>query len=141
MGKLLENPKLETVPYSEWVAYGNAKCANLLHAAQLNHRYADKGIIAFSVMPGGIHTGLQEHVGLWTRIKWAVVTPFFFKSTSQGAATTLLCATTADPADGGKYFENCQATNAVEQVKQDVGQDVAVRCFKATEVLLVDLEF
>jgi NAD(P)-dependent dehydrogenase (short-subunit alcohol dehydrogenase family) len=141
MGKLLENPKLETVPYSEWVAYGNDKCANLLHAAQLNHRYADKGIIAFSVMPGGIHTGLQEHVGFWKKIKWAVVTPFFFKSTSQGAATTLLCATTADPADGGKYFENCQATNAVEQVKQDVGQDVAVRCFKATEVLLVDLEF
>jgi hypothetical protein len=70
-----------------------------------------------------------------------VVTPFFFKSTSQGAATTLLCATTVDPADGGKCFENCQATNAVEKVKQDVGQDVAVRCFDVTEKLLADLGF
>lgn len=141
MGQLLENPKLETVPYTEWSGYGNAKCANLLHAAELQNRYAGKGILAFSVMPGGILTGLQEHVALWTMLKWTVVAPFFFKSTSQGAATTLVCATTADQSDGGKYFENCKATSAVEKVKLDVGQDAAVRCWDVTEKLLADLGF
>ena len=40
--------------------------------------------------------------------KWFVVEPFFFKTTSQGAATTLHCLTRASDADGGAYFDNCK---------------------------------
>lgn len=141
---LVQNPKLETVPYDKWGAYGNAKGSNMLFASELHHRYfAKHHICAFSVMPGGIHTGLQGHVELWTKIKWVVVTPFFFKSIPQGAATTLVCATTADPAtDGGAYFEDCKAnTGAMTKVKEEAGGDAGEKLWEVTDKLVTDLGF
>ena len=131
------NNKLETLPYDAWVAYGNAKCSNLLFAKELSNR----GILAYSVMPGGIHTGLQTHVDWWTMLKWTIVTPFFFKSTSQGAATSLVCATTADKKYSGMYFDNCKPTDAVAKVEEEAGTDAAAKLWKQTEQVLKDLGF
>jgi NAD(P)-dependent dehydrogenase (short-subunit alcohol dehydrogenase family) len=132
---------LETIPYDPWVAYGNAKCCNLLFATQLSRR----GVTAFSVMPGGIHTGLQTHVDLWTMFKWMVVTPFFFKSTSQGAATSIVCATSPDVDDvlqhSGQYFDNCKVTDAVAKVESEVGHDAAEKLWDQTEQVLKKLGF
>ena len=67
----------------------------------------------FFFFQGGIHTGLQNHVSLWKSIKWRVVTPFFFKSIEQGAATTLYAALNVDLSlkmngrDGGDEKEGC----------------------------------
>lgn len=104
------NKDLETEPYDEWTAYGNAKLSNMLFAREYHERHASQGVDAASVMPGGIHTGLQGHVDLWTAIKWRVVTPFFFKSIEQGSATTLFAALKAELEKEGAYFENCKAT-------------------------------
>ena len=42
-------------------------------ARELDRKYSSEGVDAFSVMPGGIHTGLQGHVDIWTKLKWLVV--------------------------------------------------------------------
>ena len=135
---LSSEPPLETLPYDPWVAYGNAKCCNLLLARGLQKR----GTLAFSVMPGGIHTGLQTHVDPWIMFKWAIVTPFFFKSTSQGAATSIVCATSPDVIPhNGKYFENCQVTDALSKVEAEVGADAADTLWKQTEQVLSKLGY
>lgn len=140
---LLSNKQLDTTPYQGWVAYGNAKLCNMLHAKELNNRFAAKGVHAFSVMPGGIHTGLQGHVNLWIQIKWLVVTPFFFKSVEQGCATTLYAATNPEieTTGGGEYFENCAVTKKLADVETELGADVAQRCWTATDALLRELGY
>ena len=151
MEHCLKDNKLETVPYDPWVAYGNAKCANMLHAKALNTKYGNgsKGgsIRAYSVMPGGINTGLQQHVSLWTAIKFAVVSPFFFKTTSQGSATTLLCATASTEGDdlkdyGGEYFDNCKANpKALAKVLEVAGTDAPERLWDTTKEIIKNLGF
>jgi NAD(P)-dependent dehydrogenase (short-subunit alcohol dehydrogenase family) len=133
-----EPPSLETLPYDPWVAYGNAKCCNMLMARGLQKR----GVLAFSVMPGGIHTGLQAHVDPWTMFKWAIVTPFFFKSTSQGAATSIVCATSPDILEhNGMYFENCKVTDALSKVETEAGADAADTLWVQTESVLSKLGY
>jgi NAD(P)-dependent dehydrogenase (short-subunit alcohol dehydrogenase family) len=130
---------LETVPYDPWVAYGNAKCCNMLFAQGLHRRC---GLVAFSVMPGGIHTGLQTHVSVWTMFRWMIVTPFFFKSTSQGAATSIVCATSPDVMEhSGQYFENCKVTDALSKVESEVGVDAADKLWIQTEDVLKQLGY
>jgi len=105
--KFQNHEKLETDPYHKWTAYGNSKMANIMFAREYHARHCDKGILAYSVHPGGIFTGLQGDVEPTTMLKWLVVAPFFFKSIPQGCATTLHC-TTQDALEGGRYFENCK---------------------------------
>lgn len=142
--------KLETDPYDHWVAYGNSKCANMLHAKALTNTKYNGGsnnnnITAYSVNPGGIHTGLQVHVGWYIMFQWAIVTPFFFKSIPQGAATTLLCATSKKDKTkvvSGEYHDNCMANPmALEKVLDVVGKDAPDRLWEVTEKILKDAGF
>ncbi|CAB9531707.1 Short-chain dehydrogenase TIC 32, chloroplastic [Seminavis robusta] len=140
--KCLSSPKLETDPYDGWVAYGNAKASNLLNAKALSTKIDN--VTAYSVQPGGIFTGLQGNVDWYTRLQFSVVAPFFFKSVPQGAATTLLCATSNDPEKvvNGEYHDNCQADKtALEKVMEAAGKDVPDQLWEATEKLLKDLGF
>lgn len=80
---------------------------------QLNERYASEGVTAYSLHPGGIHTNLQTHVRWKTMLFWIVVSPFFFKSVPQGAATSVFCAAHAKAEAGaGGYFEDCNLSSA-----------------------------
>jgi NAD(P)-dependent dehydrogenase (short-subunit alcohol dehydrogenase family) len=117
----LQSDRLESTTYDPWTAYGNSKLANIVEARELQERFGASGVTFFSVHPGGIHSGLQVHVPLRTRLFWALVTPFFFKSISQGAATQLFCATNAAAIKhGGKYFADCNpATTSFEDVVND----------------------
>ena len=63
-------------------------------------------------MPGGIWTRLQKHVNRETREGWnrelAAGTIPPIKSPEQGAATSVLVATSPDlDGIGGRYFEDC----------------------------------
>ena len=92
---------LDTDPYHKWTAYGNTKACNMLHAKALNSL---PDITAYLVMPGSIHTGLQGPVDWYTKFQWAIVTPFFFKSIAQGAATS---TAKLDKLPNGEYYNNC----------------------------------
>ena len=108
-----DDPSFETTPYDKWEAYGRAKSANALFATGLDARGQTHGVHAFAVHPGGIMTDLQrfmpdeekramgwidEHGNINDR----------FKSTEQGAATSVWCATSPRlEGMGGIYCEDC----------------------------------
>ena len=98
--------------YDKWVAYGQAKTANSLFAVHLDALGRNDGVRAFAVHPGGIMTPLQRHlsreemiVAGWMDDAGAVNERF--KSTEQGAATTVWAATSpALDGLGGVYPED-----------------------------------
>ncbi|HEY3614314.1 MAG TPA: SDR family NAD(P)-dependent oxidoreductase [Gaiellales bacterium] len=99
--------------YEPWSAYGQSKTANALFALEATRRFADDGITANSLMPGGIRTNLQRYVEhdaatieRWERLEREGT--FIWKTTEQGAATSVLLATSPALAGiGGRYFEDC----------------------------------
>jgi NAD(P)-dependent dehydrogenase (short-subunit alcohol dehydrogenase family) len=98
--------------YDKWLAYGQAKTANSLFAVELDRLGRESGVRAFAVHPGGIMTPLQRHLPREEMIAagWmdANGTPDArFKSTEQGAATTVWAATSpALDGMGGVYLED-----------------------------------
>jgi NAD(P)-dependent dehydrogenase (short-subunit alcohol dehydrogenase family) len=106
--------------YDPFAAYGQSKTANVLFAVEAGRRWADDGIVANSLMPGGIFTNLQRHVGgsdyiaqARERFADAGVT---FKTPEQGAATSALLA--ASPYTGGvtgRYFEDCREAPVIRE--------------------------
>jgi NAD(P)-dependent dehydrogenase (short-subunit alcohol dehydrogenase family) len=103
----------ERRPYEPWPAYGQSKTANALFAVEATKRWADDGITANSLMPGAIRTNLQRYVqnDEATLARWARAereNADFWKSTEQGAATSVMLATSPLLAGiGGRYFEDC----------------------------------
>ena len=98
-------------PYEPWSAYGQSKTANVLFAVDATRRWKDYGITVNALMPGSIRTALQRHVTEETldRLRKATgSTARNFKSTEQGAATSVLLATSPLlDGVGGRYFEDC----------------------------------
>jgi NAD(P)-dependent dehydrogenase (short-subunit alcohol dehydrogenase family) len=104
-------------PYEKWQAYGQSKTAKSLLAIELDARYKDQGVRAFSVHPGGIFTPLQRHlpneemVALgWTQEDGSAseLAAGIFKTPAQGAGTSLWAATSPKlDGIGGVYCEDC----------------------------------
>ncbi|MFF4484781.1 SDR family NAD(P)-dependent oxidoreductase [Streptomyces sp. NPDC001520] len=83
----------ERRPYEEWAAYGQSKTGNVLLAVGAAERWADDGITANAVMPGGIRTGLQRHQeGNTTPEVAEAFANFTWKTVEEGAATSVLVA-------------------------------------------------
>ena len=103
--------------YDKWQSYGQSKTAASLLAIELDSRMKSEGIRALSVHPGGIFTPLQRHLQKEEMIAlgWlnedgelSEMAAAGFKSATQGASTTLWCATNPMLSDiGGVYCENC----------------------------------
>ncbi|MFK7916883.1 MAG: SDR family NAD(P)-dependent oxidoreductase [Ilumatobacter sp.] len=99
--------------YDKWLAYGQAKTANALFAVQLDLLGEASGVRSFALHPGGIMTPLQRHLPQEEMIAMGWVDAEGnvnegFKSTTQGATTTLWCATSSQLDDmGGVYCEDC----------------------------------
>ena len=89
-------------PYDPLAAYGQSKTATVLFAVEASRRWVADGITANALMPGAIATNLQRHTGgLRTPLERQ-------KSPQQGAATTILLATSPQlDGIGGRYFEDC----------------------------------
>ncbi|KAK0384883.1 hypothetical protein NLU13_7361 [Sarocladium strictum] len=78
-----------------FVAYGQSKAANILHAVELTRRLRKKGSNAFavSVHPGTIKTGLMRSLDAQGMETMGGTAPGgIWKSVDQGAATTLVAA-------------------------------------------------
>lgn len=109
----LDDVNFERRPYDPLAAYGAAKTCNVLHAVAIDHLYRDRGVRAFAVHPGGIHTELGRYMTpevistLMSRIG-DQGSSFRWKSVPQGAATSVWAATAPELADrGGEYCEDC----------------------------------
>ena len=106
--------------YDPFAAYGQSKTANVLFAVEAGRRWAGDGIVANALMPGGIFTNLQRHVGgsdyiAQARVRFADA-GVAFKTPEQGAATSVLLA--ASPTvEGvtGRYFEDCNEAAVITE--------------------------
>ncbi len=112
-GLELGDLQFERRAYDKWLAYGQAKSANALFALELDQRGAAHGVRAFAVHPGGIATPLQRHLTMDEQkaMGWydeaGTLNPLF-KTTQQGAATSVWCATSPLlDGLGGVYCEDC----------------------------------
>ena len=79
-------------------------------ANEIERRYGSQGLHALSLMPGAIMTGLQVHVTKEDMALWPQdpELPKTFKSTAQGASTTVWAATSKVwEGKGGRYLEDC----------------------------------
>ncbi|MDH7972865.1 SDR family NAD(P)-dependent oxidoreductase [Sphingomonas sp. AR_OL41] len=111
---IFDDPHFNFVPYDPFVAYGQSKSATSLFAVEATRRWARHGITANAVMPGAIATNLQRHTG-------GLRTPVERRKTpEQGAATTLLVATSPRlNGIGGRYFEDCNEAIVVDHRTAD----------------------
>ena len=112
-GLSIEDPNFEHRKYDKWLAYGQAKSANALFALWLDRLGAAHGVRAFAVHPGGIATPLQRHLTREEQIAmgWMDAEGNInarFKSTEEGAATSVWCAVSPLLEGlGGVYCEDC----------------------------------
>ncbi|GAB3964457.1 SDR family NAD(P)-dependent oxidoreductase [Actinoallomurus acanthiterrae] len=98
-------------PYEPWAAYGQSKTANVLFAVEATRRWADDGITVNALMPGGIRTNLQRYITDedLERLRARSGGPIVWKTPEQGAATSVLVATSPLlDGVGGRYFEDCE---------------------------------
>ncbi len=98
--------------YDPWAAYGQSKTANILFAVEATKRWASDGITVNALMPGAIRTNLQRYVTdeelNRIRAQMGTTATFPWKTPEQGAATSVLAATSPLlDGIGGRYFEDC----------------------------------
>jgi NAD(P)-dependent dehydrogenase (short-subunit alcohol dehydrogenase family) len=99
-------------PYDKWEAYGQSKTADALLAVALTRHFGEQGITANAVNPGGVLTGLQQHLSAEERRaryydSEGKLLPSF-KTPEQGAATTVwACVAPELEGIGGLYLEDC----------------------------------
>ncbi len=124
------DPNFESTPYDPWLSYGRSKTANVLFSVGLEQRFADQGVHAYAVHPGGIDTNLGRHLSeeQATALVERVVAAdpnFQWKSIPQGAATSVWAATAAElDGKGGVYCEDCHVAEV-----DDKSSDSGVRSY------------
>ncbi|CDP05172.1 unnamed protein product [Coffea canephora] len=100
--------------YNRYLAYGQSKLSNVLHANELARRLKedDADITANSLHPGGITTNLYRHSGIFRGLG-SIIGKFVYKNIPQGASTT--CYVALHPQVKrirGEYFDNCNIAKA-----------------------------
>lgn len=115
----LDDLNWESREYEKWPAYGAAKSANALFALHLDKLGEPHGVHAFAVHPGGIATPLQRHLTMEEQraMGWyddEGNTHEAFKSTEEGASTSVWCAVSPLlDSMGGVYCEDCNIGEVV----------------------------
>jgi NAD(P)-dependent dehydrogenase (short-subunit alcohol dehydrogenase family) len=107
------NYNFEKVEYNKWVSYSQSKTANIYMANEIERRYGSRGLHATSVHPGGIITGLMQHMDLAVLQEMQKDENLFktLKSPEQGAATTVWAAIGQEwEKKGGEYLAECGKT-------------------------------
>jgi NAD(P)-dependent dehydrogenase (short-subunit alcohol dehydrogenase family) len=103
--------------YDPQIAYAQSKTANSLFAAEATMQWGTEGIVANAVNPGGVKTGLQRNFTQRQRESLDAAEAagvFAYKTTGQGAATTLVAAVAPEfERTGGHYLDDCREAYAV----------------------------
>jgi NAD(P)-dependent dehydrogenase (short-subunit alcohol dehydrogenase family) len=104
--------------YDPVAAYAQSKLANVYMANAIERKYAEKGLHAVSVMPGGIWTNLQSSMPASLTDQWKEDKEFMkaWKSAEQGAATSVFGAIDKSlEGVGGVYLEDCGVAGQAER--------------------------
>jgi NAD(P)-dependent dehydrogenase (short-subunit alcohol dehydrogenase family) len=103
--------------YDPQTAYAQSKTANSLFAVEATMQWGAEGIVANTVNPGGVKTGLQRNFTQRQRESLDAAEAagvFTYKTTGQGAATTLVAAVAPEfERTGGHYLDDCREAYTV----------------------------
>lgn len=144
----IEDLNFRNRPYEYFLAYCQAKRANVLFAVELAGRLAGTGIIANAVHPGAIRTEVFRDLGedaATQAIGWSAMSGSPEKTPSQGAATPLWAAVHPETAGlSGQYFEDCRIAEripsdnfgAVGVVDEALDPAMAERLWDVTEAIV-----
>jgi NAD(P)-dependent dehydrogenase (short-subunit alcohol dehydrogenase family) len=103
--------------YDPQTAYAQSKTANSLFAVEATLQWGAEGIVANTVNPGGVKTGLQRNFTQRQRESLDAAEAagvFTYKTTGQGAATTLVAAVAPEfERTGGHYLDDCREAYTV----------------------------
>lgn len=140
--------------YGEFAAYGSSKSAMILYAVALNKRLASRGVRTYTLHPGSISTGLQDHVKdlgaqaveVFDDASWRIMGMSMAdamkvskpKSLQQGCATTLRAALDPDLVkEDGVYLEDTNLTTDTRKIKEwATDPELAQNCWKISEELV-----
>jgi NAD(P)-dependent dehydrogenase (short-subunit alcohol dehydrogenase family) len=122
---VFDDIQFERRPYDKWLAYGQAKTANVLFAVGLERRLGPRGVHANALHPGGIMTELSRHLQAEDfKFLQSRARGMKFKTVEAGAATSVFAATGPElEGRGGLYLEDCHvatvndAPDALDGVK------------------------
>jgi len=109
----LDDLHFETREYEKWTAYAQSKSANALFALSLDKLGEPHQVRVFAVDPGAIATPLQRHLTMEEQIASGWYDKDgniheLFKSTEEGASTTVWCAVSPLlDGMGGVFCANC----------------------------------
>lgn len=96
--------------YDPQMAYAQSKTANSLFSVEATRLWASHGIVANTVNPGGVATGLQRNFTAAQKQSLDAAEAagiFTYKTIAQGAATTIVAATSPQFAHtGGHYLDD-----------------------------------
>lgn len=136
---VFEDPNFLEREYETMSAYGQSKTASTLFSVELDRRGKDAGVCSYSVHPGIIvetdlgrtlSTEVLQKFGVLDENNKAINDPSKgLKSLSQGASTTVWCATSPKLADiGGVYCEDAEIAELdnVHAIDQPGGNDATV---------------
>ncbi|CAF4720264.1 unnamed protein product [Rotaria sp. Silwood1] len=101
------NYEFPSSSYNVQIAYGQSKLAQIWHAYELQQRYGQQGINAYSLHPGMIFTGITRRAPKLFDFVYQLVLVIVGKSLSEGAQTSLYCSL-SNQAKPGKFHGNCK---------------------------------
>ncbi|MDH3586223.1 MAG: SDR family NAD(P)-dependent oxidoreductase [Gammaproteobacteria bacterium] len=123
--------------YSDSLAYGHSKLANVLFSLELGKLLKGTRITSNALHPGLIDTEIDRNVNRFLQLGFGVLAALRGKSVDAGAATSCFVATS--PLLGstsGRYFEDCNAIEVRESHLQDMA--MADRLWVVSEQLTRD---
>ncbi len=102
-------------------AYGVSKLCNVLFSQELARRTAGTGVNAYALHPGVVASDI------WRRVPWPV-RPLVTRrmlSVTEGAATSVYCATSAEVADeSGLFYDKCAHREASSVATPALGAEL-----------------
>lgn len=99
----LDDLQYTTRPF---VAYGNSKLLDLIHAQELSRRYAKKGVQAVSFHPGVVATSFANNTEGPFSWLYKTAARRVLKTPAQGADTMLWLVNNRDLWQSGSYYNN-----------------------------------
>jgi NAD(P)-dependent dehydrogenase (short-subunit alcohol dehydrogenase family) len=112
--------------YHPLSAYAQSKTAAILFAVEATRRWADDGITANAVMPGGIRSNLQRHLttDFMTPEIRKMSESYPWRTTEQGAATSIFVATSPLlNGVGGRYFQDSNQAVQIDPTTDSIVDD------------------
>lgn len=117
----VRQPSVTRTAFDEYCV---SKLANILHARELGRRLEGTGVTTYSLHPGAVASDVWREVPPGVRH----VMKLFMKSTTEGARTTLHCATSADVAgQTGRYYDDCREKAPSKVVTDELAAELWTR--------------